>query len=71
MTLITCLPKPVRIPCVIQVVRVSGTMKKAEEEAIRRARETLRRAMNDGVHGLERVMAISGDVESDEEMGED
>lgn len=31
-------------PCVFQVVRVSGTIKKAEEEAIRRARLSIRRA---------------------------
>lgn len=30
--------------CVFRVVRVSGTMKKAEEEAIRRAREMILRA---------------------------
>lgn len=30
--------------CVIQVVRVSGTIKKAEEEAIRRARAVIVRA---------------------------
>lgn len=31
-------------PCVIQVVRVSGTIKKSEEEAIRRARLAILRA---------------------------
>jgi ribonuclease P/MRP protein subunit POP5 len=31
-------------PCVVQVVRVSGTIKKAEEEAIRRARIVIARA---------------------------
>jgi ribonuclease P/MRP protein subunit POP5 len=40
----TSLPKPVSQPCVFQVVRVSGTIRKAEEEAIRRARITIRRA---------------------------
>jgi ribonuclease P/MRP protein subunit POP5 len=40
----TRLPKPVDIPCVIQVVRVSGTIRKAEEEAIRRAKDSLVRA---------------------------
>ena len=30
--------------CVFQVVRVSGTMRKAEEEAIRRAREIILKA---------------------------
>lgn len=40
----TRLPKPVDQACVIQVVRVSGTIKKAEEEAIRRARAVIVRA---------------------------
>ena len=40
----TRIPKPVDKTCVIQVVRVSGTIKKSEEEAIRRARMTIVRA---------------------------
>ena len=40
----THLPKPVDQACVMQVARVSGTIKKAEEEAIRRAQITIRRA---------------------------
>ncbi|CAK4030387.1 Ribonuclease P MRP subunit POP5 [Lecanosticta acicola] len=40
----TKIPKPVDQTCVIQVVRVSGTIKKSEEEAIRRARATIVRA---------------------------
>ncbi|KAK5107640.1 hypothetical protein LTR62_000975 [Meristemomyces frigidus] len=40
----TQLPQPLSQPCVIQVVRVSGTIRKAEEEAIRRARISIRRA---------------------------
>lgn len=32
------------LPCVIRVVRVSGTIKKAEEELIRRARRDIVRA---------------------------
>lgn len=44
----TRLPKPVDSPCVFQVVRVSGTIKKAEEEAIRRARISIRRAKKAG-----------------------
>lgn len=44
LTFATHLPKPVDVSCVIQVVRVSGTIKKAEEEAIRRARLSIRRA---------------------------
>ncbi|KAK5121508.1 hypothetical protein LTR85_005341 [Meristemomyces frigidus] len=44
LSFVTRLPKPLDQPCVIQVVRVSGTIKKAEEEAIRRARISIRRA---------------------------
>ena len=38
-------------PCVMQVVRVSGTIKKAEEEAIRRARAAILRAKRDNGDG--------------------
>ncbi|KAK1069308.1 RNA-binding protein pop5 [Friedmanniomyces endolithicus] len=44
LTFTTRLPRPVDQPCVFQVVRVSGTIRKAEEEAIRRARLSIRRA---------------------------
>lgn len=44
LTFTTKLPKPIDEACVIQVVRVSGTIKKAEEEAIRRARAVIVRA---------------------------
>lgn len=44
LTFTTHLPKPVERACVMQVVRVSGTIKKAEEEAIRRARLSIKRA---------------------------
>ncbi|KAK3113780.1 RNA-binding protein pop5 [Teratosphaeriaceae sp. CCFEE 6253] len=44
LSFITHLPKPMNQPYVIQVVRVSGTIRKAEEEAIRRARLGIRRA---------------------------
>lgn len=39
-------------PCVFQVVRVSGTIKKSEEEAIRRARLCIIRAHAGSNHGL-------------------
>lgn len=35
-------------PCIFRVVHVSGTMRKAEEEAIRRARDLIFAAENDG-----------------------
>lgn len=44
LSFVTKIPKPVEQTCVIQVVRVSGTIKKSEEEAIRRARITIVRA---------------------------
>lgn len=44
LTFITMLPTPISVPCMIQVVRVSGTIRKAEEEAIRRARECVLKA---------------------------
>ena len=40
----TRLPKPVDVPVVVRVVRVSGTIRKAEEEVIRRAKEIILRA---------------------------
>lgn len=38
-------------PCVMQVVRVSGTIKKAEEEAIKRARVAILRAKKEAGEG--------------------
>ncbi|MCJ1249793.1 hypothetical protein MMC30_007019 [Trapelia coarctata] len=57
-TYITHLPKTSRgsqpRPCVMKVIRVSGTIRKAEEEAIRRARADIlkaRREVGDGAAG--------------------
>lgn len=47
LTYMTTLPGPRRgdsMPCVIQVVRVSGTIKKSEEELIRRSKRDIVRA---------------------------
>lgn len=44
LTYVTRLPKPVELPVVIRVVRVSGTIKKAEEDVIRRAQQIIKRA---------------------------
>jgi ribonuclease P/MRP protein subunit POP5 len=73
----TRLPKPLQAtPCVFTVVRTSGTVRKAQDEAIRRARETARRArgadVEDEVGGLERLMGaaavvVDGAGESSEE----
>lgn len=44
LTFMTHLPRPIDIPVVVKVVRVSGTIRKAEEEVIRRAKEIILRA---------------------------
>jgi ribonuclease P/MRP protein subunit POP5 len=41
LTCMTKLPKPVNTPVVVRVIHVSGTIKKAEEEVIRRAKQTM------------------------------
>jgi ribonuclease P/MRP protein subunit POP5 len=43
LTYITHLPLPSELPVVIRVVRVSGTIKKAEEEVIRRSQLIVKR----------------------------
>ncbi|EON61013.1 hypothetical protein W97_00223 [Coniosporium apollinis CBS 100218] len=86
LSFVTKLPKPLDTPCVIHVMRVSGTIRKAEEEAIRRARESVLRArliIGGGAQGLlkEVITADDGDDEDasmdgieddeDDEMDED
>jgi ribonuclease P/MRP protein subunit POP5 len=44
LTFMTKLPRPVGTPVVVKVVRVSGTIRKAEEDVIRRAKLIVRRA---------------------------
>ncbi|OCK90282.1 uncharacterized protein K441DRAFT_505852, partial [Cenococcum geophilum 1.58] len=44
LTFITRLPKPINQPCVVRIVRVSGTIRKSEEEVIKRAKTTILRA---------------------------
>lgn len=44
LTYITHLPKPTDIPVVIRVICVSGTIRKAEEEVIRRSQTIIKRA---------------------------
>ncbi|KAL1311765.1 hypothetical protein AAFC00_001852 [Neodothiora populina] len=44
LSFITKLPRPIEQNCVVQVVRVSGTIRKAEEEAIKRAKLSILRA---------------------------
>lgn len=56
-------------PCVFQVVRVSGTIRKSEEEAIRRARDAIMRARRKdeedggGMMGLQAILSASGENE--------
>ena len=47
----TQLPKPLNAPCVIQVLRVSGTIRKSEEAAIRLAIGAVRKATRDANGG--------------------
>jgi ribonuclease P/MRP protein subunit POP5 len=66
----TRLPKPLQAtPCVFTVVRTSGTIRKAQDEAIRRAREAVRRArgadVGDEVGGLERLTGAAAVVDGD------
>ncbi|KAI9724041.1 MAG: hypothetical protein M1812_000759 [Candelaria pacifica] len=73
LSFIAALP-PDKKPCVIQVVRVSGTIKKAEQEAIKRARASImsaRRAAGDaGENDLGRFLTKvgEGDVGEGEAM---
>jgi ribonuclease P/MRP protein subunit POP5 len=54
--------------CVMQVVRVSGTIKKAEEEAIKRARAAILRAKREnGEGGTDNLMNSLGHGHSDDD----
>lgn len=56
-------------PCVFQVLRVSGTIRKSEEEAIRRARDAIMRAKRKdeedegGMMGLQAILRGDGEDE--------
>ncbi|KXS99753.1 hypothetical protein AC578_10427 [Pseudocercospora eumusae] len=73
LSFVTKLPKPIDQHCVIQVVRVSGTIKKAEQEAIRRARLIILRASKATAHDdldmLDNI--IDGDGDGDEDVDVD
>ena len=58
----TKLPKPINQPVVVRVVRVSGTIRKAEDEVIRRAQEIINRARGIGKEGEGRVAEPLGDI---------
>lgn len=70
LTFTTRLPKPIDQACVMQVVRVSGTIRKSEEEAIRRARLHIKRAQRlGGETGLPIAAAAGLDEDGDLDMG--
>jgi ribonuclease P/MRP protein subunit POP5 len=46
LTYVTHLPKPLLLPVVIRVIRVTATIRKAEEEVIRRSQLIIQRAKN-------------------------
>ena len=48
LTFITNLPKSSSVPVVIKVVRVSGTIRKAEEDVIQRSKRLVQRAKDAG-----------------------
>ena len=57
-------------PCVMQVVRVSGTIKKAEEEAIRRARAAILRVKRENGEGsTDDVIRMLNEPDYDEALG--
>ena len=67
LSFVTRLPKPFEDACVINVVRNSGTIRLAEEEAIKRARQFVRRARNSSSannSGLDQVLkhAVESEV---------
>jgi ribonuclease P/MRP protein subunit POP5 len=66
LTYITHLPKPLDIPVVIRVVRVSGTIKKAEEEVIRRSQHIIKRARAwDGAGDLPMLQSVEKAVDKE------
>lgn len=61
--------KSADLPCVMQVVRVSGTIRKAEEEAIRRARLQIRLAQkSSGGEATAAVKAIDNAVDAEGDL---
>jgi ribonuclease P/MRP protein subunit POP5 len=59
LTHVTHLPNPANLPVVVRVIRVSGTIKKAEEEVIRRSQLIIRRAKTwEGRGGLPMMESV-------------
>jgi len=66
LTYITRLPRPLDTPVVIRVVRVSGTIKKAEEEVIRRSQQIIKRAKAwDGAGQLPMLQSVEKAVDKE------
>ncbi|KAH7398472.1 Rpp14/Pop5 family-domain-containing protein [Pyrenochaeta sp. MPI-SDFR-AT-0127] len=66
LTYITHLPKPIDIPVVMRVVRVSGTIRKAEEEVIRRSQQIIKRAKAwEGSGGMPMLQSIEKAVDKE------
>ncbi|CAN9312293.1 unnamed protein product [Alternaria alternata] len=69
LTYITHLPKPLDIPVVIRVVRVSGTIKKAEQEVIRRSQHIIKRARAwDGAGELPMLQKVEKAVDKERKV---
>jgi ribonuclease P/MRP protein subunit POP5 len=62
LTYMTKLPRPIDTPVVVKVVRVSGTIKKAELEVIRRAKDIILRAKIEQRGGMQTGMGVAGHI---------
>lgn len=69
LSFVTKLPRPVDQSCVFKVVRVSGTIRKAEEEAIRRAKASILRAQRSKGGAGDTLGRMLGEETKDVEMG--
>ena len=69
LTFVTKLPRPIDQSCVIKVVRVSGTIRKAEEEAIRRAKANILRAQKNNGQAGDTLGRMLSEGAKDIEMG--
>lgn len=66
LTYTTHLPRPLDIPVVIRVARVSGTIRKAEEEVIHQSQQIIKRAKAwDGAGQLPMVQSVEKAVDKD------
>jgi ribonuclease P/MRP protein subunit POP5 len=62
LTYMTKLPRPIDTPVVVKVVRVSGTIKKAEMEVIKRAKDIILRAKIEQRGGAGARMSMVGHI---------